>query len=179
MLSNLETQLGLLSCFVVVLGILGSSKDPRLVWPRIGAANQGVYETNMPPATTLLLLSIIGAACLVPSVIAASAYDYGFDTGPLIRRQVSENGNNPRNRIVAKGARRSNDSKSVPLRREIREFQEDGDQWTLFILGLSLMQFDDQDEAISFYQIAGTFIFFFSFAVPEPWRLLCIGRPSH
>ncbi|TLD13239.1 uncharacterized protein PgNI_03926 [Pyricularia grisea] len=109
----------------------------------------------MPLPATPLLLFIVGAACLVPSVIAATAYDYGFDTGPLIRRQVSENGNNPRNRIVAKGVRRSNESKSVPLRQEIREFQEDGDQWTLFILGLSLMQFDDQDEPISFYQIAG------------------------
>ncbi|TLD26588.1 hypothetical protein PspLS_04810 [Pyricularia sp. CBS 133598] len=109
----------------------------------------------MPLAAKPLLLPIIGAAFLVPAVIAATAYDYGFDTGPLIRRQVSENGNNPRNRIVVKGARRSNDSKSVPLRQEIREFQQDGDQWTLFILGLSLMQFDDQDEAISFYQIAG------------------------
>lgn len=44
----------------------------------------------------------------------------------------------------------------VPLRREIRSLQADfPDQWTLYILGLKDFQEVDENDLLSYYQIAG------------------------
>ncbi|KAI1433007.1 Di-copper centre-containing protein [Xylaria sp. CBS 124048] len=42
-----------------------------------------------------------------------------------------------------------------PQRREIRDLQKDDDQWNLFILAISWMQYTTQDSPFSWYQIAG------------------------
>lgn len=44
----------------------------------------------------------------------------------------------------------------VPLRREIRSLQADfPDQWTLYLLGLKAFQEVDENDLLSYYQIAG------------------------
>ncbi|CAK7220176.1 hypothetical protein SBRCBS47491_004101 [Sporothrix bragantina] len=43
----------------------------------------------------------------------------------------------------------------MPPRQEIRQMEKDTDLWTLYILGLNMMQYTDQSELLSYYQIAG------------------------
>ena len=44
---------------------------------------------------------------------------------------------------------------SLPSRLEIRELQKNADQWNLYLLGLERFQSTEQDEMLSWYQIAG------------------------
>jgi tyrosinase len=44
---------------------------------------------------------------------------------------------------------------SIPTRKEIRELQQDADQWNLYLLGLERFQGVDQSQLLSYYQIAG------------------------
>jgi hypothetical protein len=47
----------------------------------------------------------------------------------------------------------------VPIRREIRELQQnDPIQWNLFLLGLRALQTVDENDQLSFYQISGKLI---------------------
>jgi tyrosinase len=41
------------------------------------------------------------------------------------------------------------------VRQEIRQMENDNEMWTLYLLGLSMMQFTDQSDALSWYQITG------------------------
>lgn len=77
------------------------------------------------------------------------AYDFGVDVSPLVKRKTDE-------LIVVIPLRKVNGA--IPERREIRQLQKNKDQWTLYILGLSLMQFLDQSEPLSFYQISGMMV---------------------
>ncbi|CAK7270823.1 hypothetical protein SEPCBS57363_004302 [Sporothrix epigloea] len=43
----------------------------------------------------------------------------------------------------------------MPPRQEIRRMENDTDLWTLYILGLNMMQYTDQSNLLSYYQIAG------------------------
>jgi tyrosinase len=44
---------------------------------------------------------------------------------------------------------------SVPLRKEIRELQKDTTMWTLYILALDMLQYTNQSDMLSWYQIGG------------------------
>ena len=44
---------------------------------------------------------------------------------------------------------------SVPFRLEIRQLQQNADQWNLYLLGLSRLQAVPQDQLLSWYQISG------------------------
>ncbi|KAL1884276.1 hypothetical protein VTK73DRAFT_3260 [Phialemonium thermophilum] len=44
---------------------------------------------------------------------------------------------------------------SLPARQEIRELQKNPDQWTLYILGLDVLQFINQSNPLSWYGISG------------------------
>ncbi|KAI9754063.1 MAG: hypothetical protein M4579_004883 [Chaenotheca gracillima] len=44
---------------------------------------------------------------------------------------------------------------SVPFRLEIRQLQQNADQWNLYLLGLARFQSVDQAELLSFYKVAG------------------------
>jgi len=73
-------------------------------------------------------------------------YDFGIGVGPLVKRKTEQP-------IVVAPLQKVDGT--VPLRHEIRELEKNKDQWTLYILGLSMMQFVDQSEPLSYYQIAG------------------------
>ena len=58
--------------------------------------------------------------------------------------------------ILTSGIDRSNGP--VPLRREIRSLQKDfPDHWNLYILGLEDFQAVDENDPLSYYQIAGEY----------------------
>ena len=84
---------------------------------------------------------------LLPWCISAQrgAYDYGFDVSrQLNKRQFGEP-------IVVKGWDRDN----IQVRQEIRELERDRELWTLYLLGVSLMQFSDQSSPTSWYSLTG------------------------
>jgi tyrosinase len=43
----------------------------------------------------------------------------------------------------------------IHVRQEIRQLEQDQDMWTLYILGLSMLQFTAQSSPTSWYSIAG------------------------
>lgn len=73
-------------------------------------------------------------------------YGYGFDIGPLVKRQNEQP-------IVVSSLPAVNSS--MPIRPEIRELKRNSRKWNLYILALSMMQHTDQDEELSWYQITG------------------------
>ncbi|KAL8419864.1 hypothetical protein RB594_002862 [Gaeumannomyces avenae] len=100
---------------------------------------------------SILLSAIYIGSLVLPAATSphhATGYDYGFDTAPLVKRQ------GPQEPFVVKGAGRPN-STVMPLRPEIRNLEKDKEKWTLYILGLSMMAFKDQDDPLSWYSIAG------------------------
>ena len=96
----------------------------------------------------LLSLTLLAAH----SVLAQyGAYDYGFDAEKIIKRQLASQQPVP----VVRGAE---DGQTIRLRQEIRQLEQDKELWTLYILGLSLMQFTDQSSPVSWYGITGTYL---------------------
>lgn len=82
------------------------------------------------------------------SLSCAQAYDFGVDVSRLTRRQDATIpivvGKLP---LAANG--------SVPRRLEVRQMKRYPHKWDLFILALSMFQSADQDDPLSWYQIAG------------------------
>ena len=97
----------------------------------------------------ICLLVIIGA--LLPQrVVTQSSYDYGFDRRTVLKRQNS-------NIYATTGVHAGGGPDgSLPLRQEIRTMEQDSIIWTLYILGLDMLQYSNQTEMLSWYQIAGS-----------------------
>jgi len=74
------------------------------------------------------------------------------DIAPLLRRQAQA----PFNVAGVQGA-------GVASRLEIRQLQGNADQWNIFLLGLQRMQGMNQQDSLSYYQIAGRWS---SFGIP-------------
>ena len=79
------------------------------------------------------------------------AYNYGFDVEKHIKRQAQPQ------QLVLRGISVS-DSGELPIRQEIRDLQKNDNQWTLYLLGLSMMQFTNQSDPTSWYGITGSFM---------------------
>lgn len=75
-----------------------------------------------------------------------TAYDYGFDVSTRVKRQLAQR------RLVVRGATGGGE---IHVRQEIRALEQDQDLWTLYILGLSMMQYSDQSSPTSWYGITG------------------------
>ncbi|KAK1776843.1 tyrosinase [Copromyces sp. CBS 386.78] len=100
---------------------------------------------RFPSPIALLFLALLAAH----SVLAQyGAYDYGFDAAKLIKRQLASQEPVP----VVRGAE---GGETIRLRQEVRQLEQDKELWTLYILGLSLMQFTDQSSPVSWYGITG------------------------
>ena len=103
-----------------------------------------------------LLLPLI---CLTQTLVLAQypAYNYGFDVKTRIKRSQLDR----RAALVVKDkaatatAAVAGDVVEVLVRPEIRQLEQDTDLWTLYILGLSMMQFTDQASPTSYYGLAG------------------------
>jgi tyrosinase len=89
---------------------------------------------------------LVGLALLLRFVLGEfRPYDYGFDIAKHIsKRQTS------RPPVVT-----GQTTEGVLLRQEIRELEQDPDVWTLYILGLSLMQYTEQSTPTSWYGLTG------------------------
>ncbi len=106
----------------------------------------------------MLLIAVLSLVC---SVLGQhQPYNYGFDTNKLLKRQTLPSKPVVRGVGIAAGG-------VLPVRREIRELQQDEDQWTLYLLGLSMMQFTNQSDPTSWYGLTGQYppVFFFT---PSP-----------
>lgn len=99
----------------------------------------------MPSTVWTLLLAVL---TFVPAVLGQRYPGYNF--GPDLARRVKRHTYGPW--VVRNLAQ---DDGDLPLRQEIRILEKDTDQWTLYLLGLSMMQFANQSDPISWYQITG------------------------
>ncbi|EAA35587.2 Di-copper centre-containing protein [Neurospora crassa] len=104
----------------------------------------------MPMARFRLPLALLFLAVFVAHFVLAQygAYNYGFDAAKLIKRQLASQEPVP----VVTGAE---GGETIRPRQEIRQLEQDKELWTLYILGLSLMQFTDQSSPVSWYGITG------------------------
>jgi tyrosinase len=75
-----------------------------------------------------------------------SGYDFGVDVTRRMKRQTG-------GPFVLRALARVDGE--LPLRQEIRTLEQNRDQWTLYLLGLSMMQFTNQSDPVSWYQITG------------------------
>ncbi|KAL2145943.1 hypothetical protein VTI28DRAFT_5817 [Corynascus sepedonium] len=87
-------------------------------------------------------------AYLVDALVMAqySGYDYGFNIEKKIKRQLGRT-----SAMVVQGKTGG----EVHVRQEIRELEQDHDLWTLYMLGLSMLQYTDQAFPLSHYGLAG------------------------
>lgn len=102
--------------------------------------------------SVLLRLLLWFAACSPSLAVIAQRglYDYGrHETLHLGKRDLGLS------RVVT-GAPRINGS--LGIRHEIRRLEADEDLWNLFILGLNWMQYMNQSDTFSWYQIAGSWV---------------------
>lgn len=90
----------------------------------------------------------------LPLVLAASdirdTYDYGRDIQSFLhQRDISPS--DSQNAIVASIPHNG----SIPLRLELRELQKNSEQWNLYLLAVSWMQWMNQSDPASWYAITG------------------------
>lgn len=101
---------------------------------------------------SFVLLLTLSWMCLISPVHPRpfSPYDYGgIDRSNAIKRQSSSP-------YVVTGVHTgSGPNGSVPLRLEVRDLERDPTTWTLYLLGLDMLQFTNQMELLSWYQITG------------------------
>ena len=95
----------------------------------------------------LNLLAVVGI--LIFQLSQAQSYDYGTARSKILKRQ------SPAPLVVTGVQTGAGPSGSAPLRYEVRDLQKDDTTWTLYILGLDVMQNIPQTDLHSWYQIAG------------------------
>ncbi|KZL88097.1 tyrosinase precursor [Colletotrichum incanum] len=93
-----------------------------------------------------LFLSLLLVAMNALAIPYLPTYDYGFDTRKLVKRQAQQP-------IIV--ARLPSVNGTVPVRPEIRQMKQNPFKWNLFLLASSMLQYTDQKEELSWYQIAG------------------------
>ncbi|SPQ18279.1 b447e784-f57a-40e5-89a7-874d54feefc1 [Thermothielavioides terrestris] len=90
---------------------------------------------------------VLYLVCLAHTVLAQyTGYDYGFDVRTRMKRQLGQ---------LQATVVQDKSGGDIYVRQEIRQLEQDRDVWTLYILGLSMMQFTDQSSPTSYYGIAG------------------------
>lgn len=100
---------------------------------------------------------LAGASVLVGYFLApvvGNAYDYGFDVAEHLSRRSFSSPYGADNPFVVGGLGGDRNG-TMPARQEIRQMEKNTDMWTLYILGLNMMQYTDQSHLLSYYQIAG------------------------
>ncbi|KAK4128712.1 Di-copper centre-containing protein [Parathielavia appendiculata] len=94
----------------------------------------------------LSLLIFLTSLANVFAISQYAPYDYGFDISRRVKREVAR-----RSELVLQ----PKTSSDLVVRQEIRQLEQDKDVWTLYILGLSMLQFTDQASPASYYGLAG------------------------
>ncbi|KAF4867553.1 Tyrosinase [Colletotrichum siamense] len=93
---------------------------------------------------------IILFAAAATAVPYSPTYNYGFDAANLVKRQTTQDPIVVTKLPLANG--------TVPVRPEIRQMKQNPYKWNLFLLSMSMLQYTNQNDELSWYQIAGTFI---------------------
>jgi tyrosinase len=101
----------------------------------------------MSIVSLLCVYVLIPWMCFWPSVHPQpfGSYEYGIDRSKIVKRQSSP--------YVVTGIQHPNGS--TPLRLEVRQLEQNPTLWTLYLLGLDMMQYTNQTEMLSWYQITG------------------------
>lgn len=120
----------------------------------------------------ICLLALV-AALLPQSAVAHTSYDYGIDRNTILKRQAS-------NFYAITGIHAgSGQEGSAPIRHEIRKLEQDNTTWALYILGLDMLQYTNQTEMLSWYQIAGISVLgFYGTIADQPLRHSWTTLPS-
>ncbi|KAL2158078.1 hypothetical protein VTH06DRAFT_4888 [Thermothelomyces fergusii] len=86
--------------------------------------------------------------CLASTLVSDqhSSYDYGFDVEKRVRRLLGQGS------VVAVQDKTGSE---IQVRQEVRQLEQDHDLWTLYILGLSMLQSTSQGSPVSYYGLAG------------------------
>ncbi|OAA61176.1 putative domain, di-copper centre [Niveomyces insectorum RCEF 264] len=94
--------------------------------------------------------------CWSIGAAADGPYDYGFDVDRHLadRRGLQSGPAAAPAPFVVHGAPGGLHT-TIAARPEIRQLETNPDLWTLYLLGLSMMQYTDQSQLLSYYQIAG------------------------
>ncbi|RDW85231.1 hypothetical protein BP6252_02821 [Coleophoma cylindrospora] len=97
----------------------------------------------------MLLLTFFALLISLSCSAAADGgpYNYGMEARSIYARSAATD-------YVTTGIPTSTNG-TLPLRLEIRDLEKDNATWTLFILALDMMQYTNQSEIFSWYQIAG------------------------
>lgn len=108
----------------------------------------------------LLLLLIAARSASSISTSAFPRYEYSSHVSHIHSRQDgSQNQTLGYYPVTGVLDRELNDG-SLPVRREIREMEIDQDLWTLYLLGLDLMQATQQEDPTSWYKVMGKLVQF-------------------
>ncbi|OLN94326.1 Tyrosinase 1 [Colletotrichum chlorophyti] len=94
----------------------------------------------------VLLLSLLLSTTTALATPYSATYDFGFDVGKLVKRQTQQP-------IVV--AKLPSINGTVPTRPEIRQMRANPYKWNLFLLSSSMLQYTNQSDPLSWYQIAG------------------------
>jgi hypothetical protein len=118
-------------------------------------------ECSLSQITCIIFLLFLLTTCLANAISPSKLsniephyrkrYDYGPQRGSIIKLRAEETP------FVITGVLGGSTNGSVPSRPEIRDLEQNRDAWTLYILGLDMMQGVDQNDLTSWYQIAGIF----------------------
>jgi hypothetical protein len=143
------------SQFLGILGILGALVSRILFSPdSVSTANNMrlLLRTSFGLRDLAIYCTLfLRLTCATPSNTNQkhSSYNYGVDRSTILKRQSS-------NFYAINGIQSgSGPNGSLPLRLEIRELEQDSTMWALYILGLDMLQYTNQTEMLSWYQIAG------------------------
>lgn len=104
---------------------------------------------------TSKLLVLLLAVCALVTTLAGhqyAGYDFGLGMSRLTRRRSQTHNTLVFNQLASVT---EDDDDNKALRMEIRDLEKNEDQWTLYILGLSMMQYTNQTDEISWYQVTG------------------------
>lgn len=114
-----------------------------------------LYAWPLSTARLLFLVALL-ISTLAPAVLASepAPYDYGFDVHEQLSRR-SLKSYSPSTPFVVSGIASSSSNPQVYPRQEVRQMEKNTDLWTLYMLGLSMMQYTPQSQLLSYYQIAG------------------------
>lgn len=109
------------------------------------------YQTSV--STTATMASTVWRLLLAVFILVSAVLGHrypGYNFGPDVYRRVKRQTFGP---FVLRSLAGSDGE--LPLRQEIRNLEQNRDQWTLYLLGLSMMQFTNQSDPLSWYQITG------------------------
>jgi len=102
---------------------------------------------------TLIWFSRVSAIPTPDNTERLPTYDYGIATSEIVKRQAAMQ-YSP-SATVTGAQTGTGPNGSAPLRPNILDMEKDSDTWNLYILALDMMQYTDQSQLFSWYQIAG------------------------